>query len=314
MARYWRRQGLVAKLETTYGTGTPTPLDGTALLVANLECVPLEGTDVVREFLQPYYGARPTITVERRTRLSFNVELAGGGGAADALPPYDLLLRACALSSTITTGSDVTYKPSSNPPTHESIGLSWYMDGGRHVLRGARGNVTMVWEKQRIPYFRFEFTGFYSDPAKLTLPTTLDTSAFKAPLVATRANSSFALHSAGRPLERLEINLGNQIEGRFLVNSEEIIIVDRQVSGTALIEAGDLDDFNPVARAAASTTGNCRFTHGALQGAGKIVEVLCQKVEIGRPTFAQSQGVAMMSVPFIALPTAGDDEITITTK
>lgn len=311
MARlYWRKQALMAKAESVYATD-PTPAPETdGMLAYNVQVQPLEGQDLERAFLLPHFGSRPTLPTERHARITFDVELQGAGAAGD-VPKYDPLLRACSLAATVTTDTDVQYDPISDAATQESATLYWNADGNRHIAKGWRGNVTAVFEKQKYPLLRFDGLGLYATPGASALVNP-DLSGWIAPLVVSKANTTFSLFAASRLLERLEINLGNVVEGRFLVNAEEILITDRKSIGTAVIEAQPYGTFNPFTSVEGGITGALALVHGAT--AGKIVQLDAGQLQLGRPTFGESQGVKMWTLPLRLLPGSGDDEVKLTIK
>lgn len=311
MARlFWRKQALMAKVETIYGTdAVPTP-EANGMLAYDVSVQPLEGADLERAFLLPHFGSRPTLPTEKHARVAFAVELQGAGAAGD-VPKYDPMLRACSLAATVTEATDVQYDPISDSDTQEGSSLYWNADGNRHIVKGWRGDVTLVLEKQKYPMLRFDGLGLYSTPGASALVNP-DLSGWIAPLVISKAHTTFSLFGAPRLLERLEIKLGNQVEGRFLVNAEEILITDRKATMTAVIEAQPYGTFNPFTSAEGGATGGLALAHGA--EAGKIVQVGAPVVQIGRPTFSESQGVKMWTLPGRLLPDEGDDEFKLTIK
>lgn len=94
-----RRRGILAKIESSYGSD-PTPTGGSnAILVKNLTLTPMETTLVSRDLVRPFLGNFSQIPAANYGKLAFEVELAGSGTAATA-PAYGPLLRACGLSET----------------------------------------------------------------------------------------------------------------------------------------------------------------------------------------------------------------------
>ncbi len=112
-----RRRVLLAKIETTYGTdASPGNADAVLIQQAGLMLKPLEGAEVSRDLIRPYFGSNGKIKVENFATLEFSVELAGSGTAGTP-PAYGYLLRACGLAETIVgaaiTGNTIT--PISDP-------------------------------------------------------------------------------------------------------------------------------------------------------------------------------------------------------
>ena len=58
------------------------------------------------------------------------------------------------------------------------------------------------------------------------------------------------------------------------------------------------------------TTGSVTFQHG--QTAGNIITFTAQKIDIGQPTYSDQDGIQMLNLPYVALPTsAGNDELSL---
>jgi len=103
MALAQRKRIILAKLEPTYGIDS-TPAGSDAILCRNLDISPLEGSQVERDFIRPYFGASGSIRVENYVTMNFETELAGSGTAATP-PEWGTLLKACNWSETITAAA-----------------------------------------------------------------------------------------------------------------------------------------------------------------------------------------------------------------
>ena len=84
MGLNWKRKALMIKLESTYGTDSVPTAVADGILATNISLEPMLGQDVSRDLERPFTGAQPTIPVDLHAKLSFRVELAGGGGCRDA--------------------------------------------------------------------------------------------------------------------------------------------------------------------------------------------------------------------------------------
>lgn len=305
MARRWNKLAILAKIETAYGTAAAPTGAANAMLVSNVTLTPLEGDEVSRDLILPYFGDQGMVLAGTFSRIVFSIEIAGAG-AAGTVPSYGPLLRACSMSELITAGSKVEYKPVSSVP--EALTIFANLDGVNHVLVGARGNVTLEMAPKAIPKFTFTMTGLLGPIGDVPLPAAVYPG-FQKPLVGSKANSAFTLHGLGVVLERLNLDLGNQIEPRMLIGAETIEVVDRKGSGTAVIEAvaASVKDWFGIARA--STLGAMLASHGTL--AGNIVEVEAAAVQIGKPAYGNTQGITNHSLPLKLIPGTGDDEVTI---
>ncbi|CDX19639.1 conserved hypothetical protein [Mesorhizobium sp. ORS 3359] len=308
MPRFYRKLAVLAKIENTYGVN-PTPTGAAnAIQMTNATITPLAGDQVSRDLMLPYLGQQGVILVGTYAQLQGEVEIAGAGAAGE-VPPYGVLLRACGLAETVTADTDVQYDPVSSG--FESVTLYFNHDGVNHILLGSRGSVSVNLVPKQIPRYTFSFSGMLGTISDTALPST-DYSAFQVPLPISKANTAMTLHGWSSVAESLSIDLANQVEPRFLIGDENIQLVDRNPSGTAVIEARSLATLDVFARAQARTRGALVLTHGTV--AGNIVQFDAPAVELGRPTEGQTQKIINYSVPLMLCTDSGDDEFKITVK
>lgn len=303
-----RKRLILAKTEAVYGTDI-TP-DGTdAVLVRELEITPQASDTVDRELVRPYMGAFQQLLANTRVEVTFQVELAGSGAAGTA-PRYGSILKACGFSETVVATTSVTYAPVSS--SFSSCTIYYNVDGTLHKLTGCRGTFTINGEVGEIPYIEFEMTGIYNAPTATALPAATYTNQ-ATPLVFKNGNtSSFQLLSYAGCLQSIELEMGNEIVYRELVGcTKEVLITDRQVTGTVMLEAVALGTKDYFADAVAEgALGNLQFTHGTV--AGNIVAVSSATIDIGDVSYEDADGIQMLSIPVIAVPGgSGNDEVSL---
>ncbi|WP_264047482.1 phage tail tube protein [Methylobacterium flocculans] len=303
--RYYRKLAALAKIEATYGVNAAPTGAANALVMSDVSVTPLQGDQVSRDLMLPYFGDQGSVLAGINVRVEGSIEIAGAG-AAGAVPGYGVMLRACGLSETVTAGVKVEYQPVSGGQEAATIFMN--LDGVNHVLLGARGTVTLSETPKQIPRFRFTMTGLLGPIADTPLPTQVLTG-FQKPLVVSAENTTFSLHGLVAPMESFTLDLGNQVEARMLVGSESIEIVDRKAKGTAVIEAVSLATKDWYAAAKNSVVGPMLSRHGLV--AGNIVEIQAPAVQVGPPTHGNTQGVLNTSLPLMLCPVAGDDELII---
>jgi hypothetical protein len=234
-----------------------------------------------------------------------------GSGAAGTAPQYGRALKACGLSETVASGASVTYKPVS--ASFSSVTIYYNIDGVRHKVTGARGTFTLNANVGEIPSIDFSFTGIYNAPDDSALPTV--TYANQAtPLIFKNGNTdTFSLLSYSGCLQSVTMDIGNSIVYRELIGcTKEVLITDRSASGSVTIEMvaiGTKDYF--AAALTDGTLGNLTFQHGTT--AGNIVDFASTKIDIGDVSYGDQDGIAMLNIPYTAVPsTAGNDEFTLT--
>ena len=302
-----RKRLIQVKGEATYGTDS-SPAGTDALLVRNLEITPIEADVVSRDLIRNYLGNSPQLLANTRVSITFQVELAGSGTAGTP-PRYGALLRACGLLEAVVASTSVTYTPRS--AGFESATIYFNNDGIRHVLTGCRGTFTLNGEVGQIPTLDFTMIGVYNAPSDVALPTTTY-SQQASPLIFRQGNTSaFQFFSYAGCLQSVSFDMANETVYRELVGcTKEILITNRAPSGTVMIEAPSLATKDYFNIAQTETTGNLTFLHGT--AAGNRVTFTAGQCDITNPTYADQDGVQMLNIPYVAVPTtAGNDELTL---
>lgn len=312
MTRKYKRLGVLAKIETTYGTDSVPTGAANAILLSNVKFTPLAGDKVSRDIITPYFGDQGFVLAAVHTMVTFDVEMQGSGTAGTA-PGYGVLLRACSMAETIVAATSVAYNPVSSG--EESASLYMNLDGVNHVMLGVRGTVKMAMAVKTIPKFSFTMTGLLGPIADTALPA-LTLSGFKKPLVVSKVNTPtctfFGVSAGTAGVEDFQVDLGNKIEMRALIGKESVERTDRNMSGNISMEGVSIATKDWTSLARAGTTGVLQLIHGT--AAGFIVQLDAPAVQVDAPTYDNSQGILMNGLPFVLTPSAGDDEFVLTVK
>lgn len=298
---------IVAKIETVYGTDS-APGGGDAVLATQTEISPMEGQDRDRDLDRPFMGNDGTIPVDLHMTMRFRVELQGSGTAGTA-PAWGPLIRACGFAETRVVDTSVTYNPVATG--HDSISLYFYVGDTRYVMRGARGNVMPKIDASNIPYLEFNFTSLFTVPDESARPAP-NYSGYQGPDAASDAATPvFTLDGTDYALRTFGLDAGNDVQARFLIGDERVIIVDRKETLEFQIEAVPMSTLNPYALAAARTPIALSITHGTQ--AGKIATLDIPRLQIERPSgLTQAQGIVEWPLRGKPLPAAGNDQFTLT--
>ncbi|WP_457587288.1 phage tail tube protein [Ensifer canadensis] len=309
MSRFFRNLAILAKNEVTYGVDAVPTGAANAMQMVNARLEPLVGEDLNRELMLPHMGHQGVILVGNFARLTGEVEITGAGAAGTA-PPYGPLLRGCAMQEVVTAGVDVQYTPISK--LQEAASIYFNADGVRHILLGSRGTFTLNLTPRQIPRFSFTMTGLLGTITDTALPA-VTLAAWQKPVPVSKANTTFSLHGHAGACEGITMDIGNQIEPRFLIGAESIEHVDRQMTGSAIMEAVSLATKNWFQIAQDHTKGILAASHGTV--AGNIVDFDGPAVQVGRPTLGETQRILNNTLPLFYTPTAaGNDEFKITVK
>lgn len=302
-----RKRLILIETEATYGTD-PIPDGADAVLVRDLNITPLQSDVVSRDLVRPYLGASEQLLANTRVECTFSVELAGSGTVATA-PAYGKALKACGLSETVAAGVSVTYAPVS--ASFSSVTIYYNIDGVLHKVTGARGTFTLNGSVGEIPTIDFTFTGIYNTPTDTAAPT--PTYANQAtPVIFKNGNTDgFELLSYAGCLQSVSFDIGNTLVYRELINcTKQTLITDRRSTGSVTLEAVTMATKNYFTAALTdSSLGNLLFQHG--QTPGNIVDFASTKIDIGDVSYGDQDGIAMLTIPYTAVPTATGNEFSI---
>ena len=105
--------------------------------------------------------------------------------------------------------------------------------------------------------------------------------------------------------------MNNTFNYRELVGgTKEVMITERAPSGSLVVEAPALSGHNFFTDATGSSTGTNTWQHSG--GAGNIVTVSCPQSDFSAPSYEDSDGIVMLNLPFMAVPTsAGNNEFSL---
>ena len=310
MAKLYRKRTVLVKSEATYGTDS-TPAGSDAVQVRNLEVTPVESDVLSRDLIRPYLGASPQLIANTRVQVTFEVEYAGSGTLGTA-PRYGSLLKSCGFSETVVASTSVTYAPVST--SFSSVTIYYSTDGVRHKVTGARGTYTLNLTANQIPVINFTMTGNYVAPTDTADPTPTFTAQATPKIFNDTNTTAFTLFSeTDLPLQSCQLDIGNEVVYRELVNSDkEVTIVNRSGSGSLIIEMPTLASHDFFADAVASTTGNLSIVHGTTAGNIITLASAANAVSLGAPSYSEDSGVVMLNLPYTLVPsTSGNDEFTL---
>lgn len=310
MPMKFRRKVILLKNEATYGVDSVPVAATDALLVRNFQFSPLQLQYEDRDFAVPYFGNKGRIIAGQWGECSFEIEMAGAGGAVDAVPKYGPALKSCGMSQTVNTLVSVVYAPITTGEVSSS--LYFLLDGRQHKLLGWFGNVEARVVSGRIPVFAFSGIGLHVAPTDVALPTpTL--SGFTKPVAVNNANTTPAtLHAFAGKIREISFATGNVLPYRNLPNSEAVRFVDRMSSGSVRLE-------DELVAAKDWWTSIKNGTLGALslqqgQVVGNKVTLAAPNVQLTEPQMDDEDGIGMIRMRMELTPSAaGNDEWSITT-
>ncbi len=306
-----RKKFLIAKIESSYGTD-PTPVGGSdAVQVTNLEVTPIESDNVQASAYLGFIGnsTRATLVANKRVSVTFDVELAGSGTAGTA-PAFGPLLKSCGLSEPTVADTSVTYAPVSR--NFASATLYCFYDGTRHKITGARGSVSFNFTAGQFAVASFNFIGIYNAPDDTALSGTFTVANQAAALEVNDTNLTTATFfgETSQRIESFDMALNNELIYKETASSKEVLITNRAVGGTAVIEAPAVGTTDYFADAIGVSTASSSMVLGAT--GGNIVTLTAAQTDVTGVSYGDTNGVISLSMPYLALPTtAGNNELSL---
>ena len=215
-----------------------------------------------------------------------------------------------AAASAYSIAANVGYLPVSTG--FSSATIYFNNDGILHKITGARGTFTLTTGVGEIPTIDFQLTGIYNAPTDTAAPTTTYSDQATPVIFQAGNTSAFSILNYTACLQSLSFNVANETVYRELVGcTKEVMITNRAPAGECMIEAPTIaqKDFFTIANN--DTTGTLTLLHGST--AGNRVTLLAPKVDITNPSYADQDGIQMLNIPYVAIPTtAGNDEVKLT--
>lgn len=308
---FFRQRAVLAKAEAVYATDSEPTGEANAMKALDGRITPMQADEQRREVMKPHLGGDERFFLGKHVATEFAVDMVGAGADDEGdPPPYDPLLRACGLAATIDEGVDVTYDPVSS--LFESASLYLHQNGRRHRGLGARGNVRLRLARRETPRFIFAMIGLFSPVTTAALPAA-NFSAFDRPQEAGGGRTTLSLHGYAAVATSIELDLGNRVTYRPMINEEAVRITDRDSTGTIVIDTVPLGTFDPYALNDAGTLGPLSIVHGT--AAGRIVEITAPAVQLGPPAeYQNDEGVTQWQIPLFLQPDEGDDEMRIVVR
>ena len=214
-------------------------------------------------------------------------------------------------TSTYSIEANVGYKPVSS--SFESATIYFNNDGVLHKATGCRGTFSLNLEVGQLPVVNFTMTGIYNAPTDTAAPSTTYSDQ-ASPLIFKAGNTSAVsvLGYADACLQMVSLDVANEIVYRELVGcTKQVLITNRAPAGEVMIEAPTIAAKDYFTIANDDTTGILSLLHGTT--AGNQVSLLAPIVDIGGPSYSDQDGIQMLTLPYVAIPSSsGNDELVLT--
>ena len=305
---FFPRKALTANIETVYGTD-PGLTGANGIMAHNISLTPLEAETISDEGLpQNHLGSALQFLTNKSVSLEFEVECIGHASPGTA-PKIGSLLRACSMQEIVTATTDVEHLPITENEESVSIGIN--IDGNYHLITGAKGNLTYALNLNERFFLKFAFKGLFNAPISQAFPSADFTGIQRGHTITNGLVSNFLLHTQAVEPRSLEIDMGVAVEVDQTLNAMEMVVADRQASGSIVFDAPNLSDYNWFDHVTAENLGALSFQVGST--AGRIVEISHPNVQLTEPKYGEEKKRATLEASLNVMPTAaGNDEFSLT--
>lgn len=301
-----KKQVLLSKIETTYGTD-PTPVGATdAVVASNIRISPLEINASARSLVRGFFGSSGKVISGSHVKFGFDIE-AFTSGVAGTPAAYGPLMKGCAQSETVSAGVSVTYAGIS--AAEQSMTHYFNRDGKLRKISGWRGSVKLKMSTKGVPMLSFDGIGLYTLATDTALPAATLT-AWKTPLGVSAGITTASLHGYSGIITEFNFDQGNSNIYRDGINGEGVYFTGRNVTGSLTMEEPTIaqKDFESIV--ANATLGAFTLTHGTV--AGSKLQVNGASVQIVSYAETAVDDIAMIQLGLEFLPgAAGNDEYSI---
>lgn len=309
MSKSYRIFAVAAKIESPSGTDAVPTAAANIVTVRNGRATPIAMNVESRELMRSFFGNSEDIVVARWCEFEFEVEMVGSGAAGTA-PDYDVILRMCGHSKTVTAGVNVIYAPVSSGFETATVYIN--LDGLLHKSVMCMASLGWDLSAGKIPVWKVKGKGLFRPMTDISNWTPTYGNHAK-PVGVTYANTTGSLHGVAAPIETYTVDTAAQIEYRNLINFEGVSYNDRKPAGNISLEMTSIATKDWATVASDATTGVLTTTHGTT--AGNIVQIDCPNAQITQPQYGNSQNVLMLQCGLKLMPGAsGNDEYTITIR
>lgn len=296
----------------TAQTVTSSALTGTAAAGAANSITLAAGTSAVNDF---YCGQIITITSGTGNGHVGLITAYNGTSKVATVAPITATFVPGA-SSAYSIAANVSYRPISltDGVADTSCTIVYNLDGVEHRLLGCRGTATWNSMLGEFGGLNFTMTGIYAPPTDTAQSTYTVAYANQAVPLVYRADNVRATRFLGYAgcFQGITLDFGNTVNYRELVGcTKQVVIPDGQSSGTVMLEATSIANFDPFTLSLSD--GSTGVLSTLIYGpAGNRVSLVVPRCDIGQPSYQSQDGYEMINVPYTAIPSAaGNDDFYI---
>lgn len=306
------RKVILQKVEATEGVDAGPAVATDALQVLNYRPTFMTADGKVRNIERPHLGADPVLLSAIRRGATFDMEMHGSG-TATGIPPWMKVLRIGGMNAGVVNGVISVVQ---SPVSDIDSATHWaYLDDLLVKTIGTRATIGFTIEDDEYPIFSVSALGRAPITlAEQAVPGAPTLAGYIDPVLASTENTTFTLDGFALPLRRWTMSNNADLALRSLIGpADRVFMRNRPWAGTIVGRLPDLTAKNYFEKIRPGTTMVAQAVHGVT--VGNIVQVDTPRLQIsGDVDISEEAGELMITLPVTALPVAGNDEITFTSK
>jgi hypothetical protein len=302
----FERRACAIKTEVTYGTD-PIPTGAANTMQVIEGTVRVVADKVTRNLDRTYLGARPFNLVKLRAEFEGQIELCGAAAPGSGTP-LDAILRACSFGLTSDPGVSDTFAPVSSSFSSSAIYFEW---AGLHFkITGFRGSIEVSQEIDARTMATVRGMGLI-ELANVTEASIagLTYTAFQRPPIVTKDTWALTVGGVAVNAQSLRWSQGQNPELFHGSEMREVSYTAREITGTLVMFKELFATLNPYTQAGNEAT--VAMVSTLTGGAGKNLAMSFPAVQFEFPQPTSINGAAGYEIPFTAVPSAGNDEVTL---
>lgn len=287
----FKLQMILAKIETTYNVDPVPTAAANWIAVQGIQVNPVEMDTDDQMTVSNTFGQDEKIVAAVWSTISFDAPLRGGF-TAGGTPNFDVVLRACGMAKVTAAGVSVTYTPIDTGD--ESATMYYYLDQVLQRITGIRGSWELKYNAKKMPLLSFKGIGLRTPMIDASIPVPILPS-MPRPVAVNKSNTTVTFGSLNAYLSMLSVNENNDIQYRNLTGREDVIMTDRNSTGSVSIELPTVVVKNFLGAGGVMSdalTDVLTVVHGTVPG--NICTLAIPKAQLFKPKLSDEQGQAML--------------------
>ncbi len=255
-------------------------------------------------------GNKGSLQVSQRITGSLKGYIAGSG-TVDVPPAIAPLLQMAGLEPTITAATNVVYTPKSSD--HDSGTVHIFAGKNKHPAVGARCDFELsVTLGATVKFTCGSFIGLYVPPTDAGSFQNANFSTFRNPLIADSVSiTTMTLLGQLVEMSDLMFKQGNEVKHIIVTNNETVEIVGRKPTVELTIVEPLISDYNWFEQK--NAYGALALQIGTdVTDAGDIFELDIPNLQISKIDKTTKDGIAYLKLTCDVVPTARDNDFSLT--